>query len=508
MRRIVLGLTAAITLETLLANASALAQPSQGDDSVGFGDSALPSSETSQDALGFGEEAPPGAQNTQAAEPSALSIGGRYRLRSALWLERLRTLPLAQVRNLVGLWASYSLDFELFDMPVAVRLKAAARAEYDAAYLVDRSRYDRPTLDTYEWQLVPEETFASLSIGPFELSAGLLKIALGQAEILGSIALNPRDLRDPGMTDVEDLVLPVLTSHAVFSQGPHRLDAYVVHEAYFGLRAPPLGLLSPLRKLLAGDAFAGPQLAQYEFRYRDEPRRFDPRATQVLGRYRLSTDGLDLELYAGSILDQLGIIELASPVELQSRRAALDSYHPRYTKLAHAGAWNVESLLVRWELVLDLGHPLGIRHVDSAYLWIDMARRSQLTGLLGITYFGTSHLNVGLELQQTYVFDNPERHTGSQRTLLLPVESTQVGLRLSYNFFHDKMQLSALTILFGIYKPNAALVYTDLRYALAGGLWLALGGIVYIPSAHFGPLYGFNDNDRLFAELRWDFTLL
>src|SRR5207342_2383352 len=129
-----------------------------------------------------GPHTPPNADATS----SAWSLGGRYRLRTALWTQRFSAEhPLAQARNWLGLWLRYGHDFSLAGQPASLRIAAAGHAEYDAAYAFHRAEYPASTLDAYEWQVIPDETYADLRLGGVELRAGWLKFALGQGELLG-----------------------------------------------------------------------------------------------------------------------------------------------------------------------------------------------------------------------------------------------------------------------------------------------------------------------------------
>jgi hypothetical protein len=483
------------------------------------GRSVSPRESVAQDAgdqLGFGEarfadDAPAAAKDAGTAvtaeAPLPLTFGGRYRLRTAFSLAGGQTQPLAQARNLLGLWMNYSSDFQLLGAPGSVRMMAAARLEFDPTYL-DRREYDAPTREQYALRLIREETSLAVSLGPCELQTGFLKMPLGQGEALGTIALNPRDLRDPGMTDPDDLLLAVLATRLSLSFAQQRFEIMVVHESNFNLRAAPLGRFSPMRKLLLEGSSASDQLEQLEFRYRDEPRPFDPHGTQALGRYRATVGAFELELYAGSMLEPIGLVQLPTPAELEQDDVRLLNYHPRYTKLAHAGAATVGPVLIRWELTADLLKPLSIRDNSAQFPSLEMERLTQVGALFGFTYFGPSGLNISLEQSKSYILDNPERATNGRRSPLLPVESVQLAMRASYVFYHERLQLTVIGALIGIERFNGAFATADLRIVLAANTNLAFGGVIYLPGSEFGPFYGFEANNRAYVELRWDFALL
>ena len=65
-----------------------------------------------------------------------------------------------------------------------------------------------------------------------------------------------------------------------------------------------------------------------------------------------------------------------------------------------------------------------------------------------------------------------------------------------------------MLLLIGIDPFNAFVARGELGYALSDTLALTLGFIGYVPSeTTFGPFYGLGENDRIFANLRWDFAL-
>jgi hypothetical protein len=47
-----------------------------------------------------------------------------------------------------------------------------------------------------------------------------------------------------------------------------------------------------------------------------------------------------------------------------------------------------------------------------------------------------------------------------------------------------------------------------LTYSAADGLQVSIGYVHYFAPSEFGSLYGFENNDRAYANLRWDFMIL
>ena len=116
--------------------------------------------------------------------------------------------------------------------------------------------------------------------------------------------------------------------------------------------------------------------------------------------------------------------------------------------------------------------------------------------------------SAGLELQQGYVIASPERDGGRPVELLWPVEAPQLALRFDHRFLRDRAWLQFVLLLIGVDPFNAFVARGELGYALSDTLALSFGFLAYVPAeTEFGPFYGLARNDRIYCNLRWDFTL-
>lgn len=489
-------------------------QPKTDPDAVGFGSE--PGGDP--DAAGFAEPEPaaspppassPVSEDESAEDAGALDASGYLAHRVALWSERFEGEPLAQLRQSADLVLRYKKPFSLAGDRLQLRLFADVYAEYDFAYLHARERFDQPTLDAYESNVIGREAYAALSWGVLELTFGRQIVPFGQGDILSPLDIvNPRDTREPGLAELEELRMAVLMSRAGLFFGAHRIEALAVHESYFGLRAAPLSDFSPLRKLVLDDPRVAAVLAERSLRYEQLPDRFTRGAGQFYGRYSYAGAGIDLALYAGSTLDKPGIPQAPGRAELARRVVALPIWHPRYSALGHAGAKPLGDFVLRWELGVDLDRPLALQQVRDQPLSLAMVRRHQLNGLLGVTYSGITDTRVWLEYAQRVVLDNPARVRGAEQTLFSPVEAPAFALRVRHAFWHERFVLTLVGSCVGVAPFVGAFARAELDYELLAAWHLALGYAAYLPSkTQRGPFYGFEQNDRLYSELRWDFAL-
>jgi hypothetical protein len=472
----------------------------------------------SADALGFGDApiataaAPSEASATEPADtsapgaPSDIHLSGSTSVQGALRLEREGEDRFGKLRLVFAPRLEYRHDFK---RSTSFALVASGRAEADFAYLLRPEAYDAPTMEVYGSQLIIGETYLRLSTSHLELAFGEQIVNFGQGEVLTLLdVVNPRDLREPLFADLEELRLPLLMTRVGLSLGRFAADLRIVHEAYFGLLAPPLGEFSPLRKLFMDIPGAAPFLSERELRYEHLPGRdlSDFGATQLHLRLSLRVARADLSLQASSVLDGFGVPVVPAPEQWLETRVDLPTYHSRYGLVGQAGALSVGAFLLRWELACEILRPFVTRTRQSALPNLSSERLYALRGLLGVTFVPTARTNVALELLQGYVIDNPERRPGSVNELLLPVEATQIALRLSQTFLRDRGTLTLVALCIGLSEFNAFAGRAELSYLLTDDLRAALGAVTYQPSAHFGPFYGFERNDRVYLNLRFSFT--
>lgn len=487
-----------------------------GDD-VGFGPAILPATgaprEDDSVAALSGDEALESA-------PGSLSATGRLRHRSALWTERLGSRPLAKARTTLDAELRYKKRLQAFGTMFNLRIVAGGRGEYDLAYAIKRSEFDAGTLDAYEGQLVGGETFLSVGQGPLELTLGRQIVAFGRGDMLSPLDIvNPRDLREPGLSELEDMRMAVVASRLGLYAGYHRFEVLVVHEAYFGLRPAPQSPFSSLRTQLANPSLGLPEWAWPE-RYEDNVGRFSVEGQQPYLRYGYAGPGADVGLYAGSTLDPQGLPVFPSPdlsaeqllttyvaPALSGQGIALQLSHPRYWALGADAALPVGDFIIKGEIGADLNRTLGPIPVastgdDSSFPEFRYAKRHQLNWMLGVTY---SIADGALTLESA------GRKTFNEPTGLLRPSIPDVALLYRQDFLRQRLHVTFAAMAFGLLDNyQGLLARLECRYDLDDGVALGLGYVTYQPGGDpesFSVLSGFDRNDRIFASLRWDFLL-
>jgi len=424
---------------------------------------------------------------------SPLQAGGTLRSTEALWIERLGGKPLAKARQSLDLYLRYKKGW--------FRAEISGHGEFDLPYLLFPGDFDTQTRQTYAWQLVPREAYMAFSAGKFELTAGRQRVAWGEGMLLSVLdVVMARDLREPGLTDLKDLRLPVTALRLGWFPGAHRFEAMAVLESDWGYRSTPQGPYGPLDGLLAdSDPLVTGALEGREFAWEHEGQRFDPVRPQGFLRWRYSGSGYDLGLYAASVLDKNGTIGFPSLSALaEPGPIGLPIGHFRYGMLGHSGVATVGPILVRWELGLDLNRPISTGDLTVLIPQIGVGRTDVLNGMIGAQYGGIPHLSVDVELAGGW---EPE----PLAEVLFPVAPMTGAFRLAYTAAKERLVLSGAGVGFGSDLRYGGFTRVDASYEIADGVHGMVGGIVFRPGSELGPLLGLDKHDQVFVQGRWDF---
>lgn len=455
----------------------------------------------------LGETAPVAAPDASdlKADTSAWSLTGFARLDHALWVQRLADDPWAKGRQ--------SLDLALEYGGKTLRLLLSGHGEWDAAYQVDRDAESPAHLDVYELRYLDGEQFVATSAGEFEATFGRQIVAWGEGDALSPLdVVNPRDGREPGLADLDDLRLAVLATRVGWFRDAHRIEVMAVHESYFGEQPSPLSDFSPFRAVLQRDDIPpaiATLLASKTYRFAHTPDRFDGKAQQWLGRWVYKGPGLDFGLYLASVLDRQGVASLPDAATLLTADTiTLTLDHRRYTVAGLSGATSEGSWLFKWEVAAELNKAYSTGNVDAPFNPVmppslGVAEGSLLTGMLGVTYTGISDLNLALEVQKGVFLDEPV-------DVLFPADAPIVALRGQYLMLDQRLTIQAAATAIGATAEYGGLVRAEALYTLADG-WKAGGGYIHYATGDadaFGPFSAYTEHDRLFAKLRYDFRIL
>ena len=112
----------------------------------------------------------------------------------------------------------------------------SGKGAYDFAYGINgQDEFTDEVIDNYEKELELGETYLQGSLTKsFDVKIGRQIVVWGKSDnIRVTDVLNPLDMREPGLTDIEDLRLPVTMSRLDYYIGDWSLSGITIHEIRF-----------------------------------------------------------------------------------------------------------------------------------------------------------------------------------------------------------------------------------------------------------------------------------
>ncbi len=343
---------------------------------------------------------------------------------------------------------------------------------YDFAYQLNgRSQYTNQVLRHYESELEFQDTYLRGSLGSkLDIKLGRQIVVWGKSDNLRVVdVLNPLDRREPGITDIENLRLPVTMSRLDFYPGNWRLTALALHEVRFD-KLPAFG----------SDFYP----------YQDPPPGEDePHDGGSNTEYAVSLSavmpGWDFSLHLSRLFDE--------QTHLSMGDRGMEAAHARIDMLG--AATNI--VMGDWLLKAESAHFDGQRYTavpDKDFSRTDI--------LLGVDYNGFDNTTLTLESAVRHI------HHFDQRLEQGPVpyqrNRLETAFRYNADFLNDRYNVVVVATRFGKALDEGGITRAQLSYELRQALELTGGFVMYHRGAQW-PFDAIADNDRVFIELEYSF---
>jgi len=214
--------------------------------------------------------------------------------------------------------SSLFLDFE-HKFASGIKIKINAKAYYDSIYsLRGRDRYSREELDELESEIELFDAYIEGKISEnFDYKIGRQVVVWGRSDTIRvTDILNPLDNRRPGMTDIEDLRLPITMVKLDYFIGDWRITPLAIVEQRFS-KNPPFGSAfnpfpvqmpddesyrDPTFALSVGGEFSGWDINFYAANTRDDAGQLVLQETPIIKHKRVKMVGSALNILSGSWL--------------------------------------------------------------------------------------------------------------------------------------------------------------------------------------------------------------
>ncbi|MEW5733866.1 MAG: DUF1302 family protein [Thermodesulfobacteriota bacterium] len=374
-----------------------------------------------------------------------------------------------------------------FDPASTVRLKASGKFWHDFIFDIrDSNNYSQQYIDDMENRAELWEAFVQASPKPgLEIKVGRQIVVWGNSENLRvTDVLNPLDMREIGMTDIEDLRLPIFMSKVDLVVSKVTASALAIHE----IRSDWV------------DAFGSPY-SPYPF----PPPKSDELSDSIentgfgfslSGRFT----GFDAAFYAADYYDHTSHIAVARPMRIIPAFPLPviipPEYERQYSKLNMFGGMAniaVGNTLLKVEAAFKDGFE---------FLLVPGQKKSRLDTLAGIEYSGITDTEISVDYSVQYYLDwepimayTPEDIRQSESYL---------AARVTHDMLHDTLHLTVVGMLIGDWGSDGWFARAQVEYDWTDDFSTMLGGVLY-GSGDMNLFQYLDDNDRIFLNLKYSF---
>ena len=351
-----------------------------------------------------------------------------------------------------------------------------AAGYYDFAYSIQgRDEFTDEVLDDYEKDLELEDTYIQGSItGSLDAKLGRQIVVWGKADnVRVADVLNPLDLREPGITDIEDLRLPVTMARLDYYFKTWSLTGIVIPEIRFN-KTPAFGhdfypgTQPPLKENIPEDGFEN---AEY--------------AAAVSGIFR----GWDVALYWAEVYNDSPHGQRVSP----GPPARFELDHARIKMLA--SAFNVA--VGNWLLKAEAAWFDGLEFTNTAD-----EEFSRIDVMAGVEYSGFQDTTLSIETVLRHLKDYED--ILKQPPDEVRENELQWAVRFTRTYINDTLTLTALASTFGAKVQDGFFERIAAQYDLTDAVEIS-GGVVFYQSGDTERFSRISDNDRVYFEIKYSF---
>jgi hypothetical protein len=353
------------------------------------------------------------------------------------------------------------------------RILIGGKLFYDAVYAIEgRDEFTDDVIDAYEWEAEWREIYLQGRLGQhLDLKIGRQIVVWGRSDNLRiTDVVNPLDLREPGLTDIEDLRLPVTMTRLDGYYGAWNLSGLAIHEIRFD-KPPAFG----------SDFYPGPTLLPPEETPSDGGDNTEW-GVALNGTF----SGKDISLYWANFFNDAAHGAMGP-------NGALIRKHARVTMWGCAGNlafgnWLIKSEAAYWR---------GIKFFNT-----DDESHQRLDGLIGTDYSGWDDTTITFEWAIRHLVDF------DQRAKLPPdfAKKDEIinALRFTRTLMNQTVELTLAALIYGPLGQDGSLARMSVEYDWSDALSIIAGGVLYQSGDRY-TLRQIGDNDRLFVEIKYSF---
>ncbi|MFO7962769.1 MAG: DUF1302 family protein [Desulfobacterales bacterium] len=347
---------------------------------------------------------------------------------------------------------------------------------HDAAYRLNgRTNYTEDVLDEYEDEIeLREAHIMGRLTRNLDLKVGRQIVVWGKSDnIRITDVLNPLDLREPGLTDLDDLRLPLAMTKLDYYIGNWNMAGIIVHEIRFD-KIPAWGSdFYPYADPLPGEDKPSDGIDNQEY------------GLSLKGTF----SGWDISFFFADIFWDTPHARFIGP------------FLPVSVELAHARVQMLgtafNAALGNWIVKFEAAYLDGLEWFNRP---CEEYSRSDI--MVGLEYYGFDQTVITLEIADRHIhkFDSALKQPPDS----LRENRPETALRMSRTFMNETLELEYLLFVFGFDGKDGKFQRFTSSYDLTDYTEIK-GGVLLYHSGDLPEYARIGDNDRIFAEIKYSF---
>ena len=384
-------------------------------------------------------------------------------------------------------WSGLTKTRPFFSMTLDTKLgrnwksRISAKAFYDFSFsLKERDTFSNDVLNELEKEAEIREFYLEGTLfGSLDIRLGSQILVWGTSDSLRVIdVLNPTDNREYGMTDLEDVRIPLPMTRIDYYFGSYKLQTVAVHQIKFNKSAPPGSDYNPTKT---------------------EIKEVVPESTAENTEYGLSLygtfSGWDASIHWAQYFDDEAHL-MITDMNFVSGVGLVPSFEYRHNRLTMSG------------IALSITSGNYIWKAEAANFWgrefnnIKDKKFTTTEILLGTEYSGWSDTSLSIE--------SGVKHLNEFDQILEVEPDYQLEDRIAttvnfmQDYYNQTLHLQFLGTMIGEWGDDGGLNRVSLEYDVMDAFSIK-GGVMIYQSGDSLYFQSLNDNDRIFFEARYSF---
>ena len=196
--------------------------------------------------------------------------------------------------------------------------------------------------------------------------------------------------------------------------------------------------------------------------------------------------GKDISLYWANLFDEKANVAVDGSGQLIRE-------HARVTMWGAAG----NLALGNWLLKCEAAY-----WQDLKYFNVAQEKFERLDGLMGVEYSGWDETSISFDLSMRHLLDFDQRLTSAPD--FAQEDEFQSALRFSRDYLNDTLNFTILAMIFGPLGQDGALERVTVSYDWTDAISTTFGIVLYQSGDRY-ILSNIDDNDRIFADIKYSF---